>query len=65
MKMIRDALPNALITFPTTCCPMIAETVATPAKQRAAEESEQKNSTFISKQKVVCKTLVINLLTEA
>jgi hypothetical protein len=32
MKMIKDALPNALITFPPTCCPMIAEIVATPAK---------------------------------
>lgn len=36
MKIIKDALPSMLITFPTTCCPTSAEQVATAAKQRAA-----------------------------
>lgn len=35
MKMIREALPNKLIIFLTTCCPTNAATVATPTKYRA------------------------------
>ena len=31
MKMIRDALPNILIIFLTTCCPTSATIVATKA----------------------------------
>lgn len=32
MKMIRDALPNILISFLTTCCPTTAAIVATVKK---------------------------------
>jgi len=32
VKMIRDALPNILISFPATCCPTTAEMVATTKK---------------------------------
>lgn len=37
MKMIRDALPNMLISLLTTCCPIKAAIVATKTKYTAAK----------------------------
>lgn len=36
MKMIKDALPNIVISFLTACCPVNAAKVATATKYTAA-----------------------------
>lgn len=40
MKMMSDALPNKIISFLTTCCPMKAAMVATATKYRAASKEK-------------------------
>lgn len=47
MKMIRDALPNMLISLLTACCPTKAATVATETKYTAAKHIRKEFVTVI------------------